>query len=148
MSIGKYIKKIEEIDTFFKQFFSELLKIDFDSELKITEIEGTEVYKYEYTPSTKSNTIFLGEKKSFKYSEKKSFKYSEKKSFTYSVYFFDTLKELLPITISTKVRFGGISENIELTKSFDVEDTEKSLIFIKLMLEQYFVNFNGGKGIC
>lgn len=132
MSIGKYIKKIEEIDTFFKQFFSELLKIDFDSELKITEIEGTEVYKYEYTPNTKSNTIFLG----------------EKKSFTYSVYFFDTLKELLPITISTKVRFGGISENIELTKSFDVEDTEKSLIFIKLMLEQYFVNFNGGKGIC
>lgn len=132
MSIGKYIKKIEEIDTFFKQFFSELLKIDFDSALKITEIEGTEVYKYEYTPNTKSNTIFLG----------------EKKSFTYSVYFFDTLKELLPITISTKVRFGGISENIELTKSFDVEDTEKSLIFIKLMLEQYFVNFNGGKGIC
>ena len=131
MSIGKYIKKIEEIDTFFKQFFSELLKIDFDSALKITEIEGTEVYKYEYTPNTKSNTIFLG----------------EKKSFTYSVYFFDTLKELLPITISTKVRFGGISENIELTKSFDVEDTEKSLIFIKLMLEQYFVNFNGGKGI-
>ncbi len=132
MSIGKYIKKIEEIDTFFKQFFSELLKIDFDSALKITEIEGTEVYKYEYTPNTKSNTIFLG----------------EKKSFTYSVYFFDTLKELLPITISTKVRFGGISENIELTKSFDVEDTEKSLIFIKLMLEQYFINFNGGKGIC
>lgn len=132
MGREKYIKKIEEIDTFFKQFFSELLKIDFDSELKITEIEGTEVYKYEYTPNTKSNTIFLG----------------EKKSFTYSVYFFDTLKELLPITISTKVRFGGISENIELTKSFDVEDTEKSLIFIKLMLEQYFVNFNGGKGIC
>ena len=131
MSREKYIKKIEEIDTFFKQFFSELLKIDFDSELKITEIEGTEVYKYEYTPNTKSNTIFLG----------------EKKSFTYSVYFFDTLKELLPITISTKVRFGGISENIELTKSFDIEDTEKSLIFIKLMLEQYFVNFNGGKGI-
>ena len=140
MSREKYIKKIEEIDTFFKQFFSELLKIDFDSALKITEIEGTEVYKYEYTPNTKSNTIFLG--------EKKSFKYSEKKSFTYSIYFFDTLKELLPITISTKVRFGGISENIELTKSFDVEDTEKSLIFIKLMLEQYFVNFNGGKGIC
>lgn len=140
MGSEKYIKKIEEIDTFFKQFFSELLKIDFDSELKITEIEGTEVYKYEYTPNKKSNTIFLG--------EKKSFKYSEKKSFTYSVYFFDTLKELLPITISTKVRFGGISENIELTKSFDVEDTEKSLIFIKLMLEQYFVNFNGGKGIC
>lgn len=140
MGREKYIKKIEEIDTFFKQFFSELLKIDFDSELKITEIEGTEVYKYEYTPNTKSNTIFLG--------EKKSFKYSEKKYFTYSVYFFDTLKELLPITISTKVRFGGISENIELTKSFDVEDTEKSLIFIKLMLEQYFVNFNGGKGIC
>lgn len=132
MGREKYIKKIEEIDTFFKQFFSELLKIDFDSELKITEIEGTEVYKYEYTPNTKSNTIFLG----------------EKKSFTYSVYFFDTLKELLPITISTKVRFGGISENIELTKSFDIEDTEKSLIFIKLMLEQYFVNFNGGKGIC
>lgn len=132
MGREKYVKKIEEIDTFFKQFFSELLKIDFDSELKITEIEGTEVYKYEYTPNTKSNTIFLG----------------EKKSFTYSVYFFDTLKELLPITISTKVRFGGISENIELTKSFDVEDTEKSLIFIKLMLEQYFVNFNGGKGIC
>lgn len=142
MGREKYIKKIEEIDTFFKQFFSELLKIDFDSALKITEIEGTEVYKYEYIPNTntKSNTIFLG--------EKKSFKYSEKKSFTYSVYFFDTLKELLPITISTKVRFGGISENIELTKSFDVEDTEKSLIFIKLMLEQYFVNFNGGKGIC
>lgn len=134
MGREKYIKKIEEIDTFFKQFFSELLKIDFDSALKITEIEGTEVYKYEYIPNTntKSNTIFLGEKKSFKY----------------SVYFFDTLKELLPITISTKVRFGGISENIELTKSFDVEDTEKSLIFIKLMLEQYFVNFNGGKGIC
>ena len=132
MGREKYIKKIEEIDTFFKQFFSELLKIDFDSALKITEIEGTEVYKYEYTPNTKSNTIFLG----------------EKKSFTYSVYFFDTLKELLPITISTKVRFGGISENIELTKSFDVEDTEKSLIFIKLMLEQYFINFNGGKGIC
>ena len=131
MSIGKYIKKIEEIDTFFKQFFSELLKIDFDSALKITEIEGTDVYKYEYTPNTKSNTSFL----------------DEEKPFTYSVYFFDTLKELLPITISTKVRFGGISENIELTKSFDVEDTEKSLIFIKLMLEQYFVNFNGGKGI-
>lgn len=128
MSIGKYIKKIEEIDTFFKQFFSELLKIDFDSELKITEIKDTKVYKYEY----ESNTSFL----------------DEEKSFTYSVYFFDTLKELLPITISTKVRFGGISENIELTKSFDVEDTEKSLIFIKLMLEQYFVNFNGGKGIC
>ena len=134
MGREKYIKKIEEIDIFFKQFFSELLKIDFDSELKITEIEGTEVYKYEYIPNTntKSNTSFL----------------DGEKPFTYSVYFFDTLKELLPITISTKVRFGGISENIELTKSFDVEDTEKSLIFIKLMLEQYFVNFNGGKGIC
>lgn len=128
MGREKYIKKIEEIDIFFKQFFSELLKIDFDSELKITEIKDTKVYKYEY----ESNTSFL----------------DEEKPFTYSVYFFDTLKELLPITISTKVRFGGISENIELTKSFDVEDTEKSLIFIKLMLEQYFVNFNGGKGIC
>ena len=128
MSIGKYIKKIEEIDTFFKQFFSELLKIDFDSELKITEIEGTEVYKYEY----ESNTSFL----------------DEEKPFTYSVYFFDTLKEMIPVNIFAKVRLGGISENIELNKNFDVEDTEKNLIFIKLMLEQFFVNFNGGKGIC
>ena len=128
MSREKYIKKIEEIDTFFKQFFSELLKIDFDSELKITEIEGTEVYKYEY----ESNTSFL----------------DEEKPFTYSVYFFDTLKEMIPVNIFAKVRLGGISENIELNKNFDVEDTEKNLIFIKLMLEQFFVNFNGGKGIC
>ncbi len=128
MSIGKYIKKIEEIDTFFKQFFSELLKIDFDSELKITEIKDTKVYKYEY----ESNTSFL----------------DEEKPFTYSVYFYDTLKEMIPVNIFAKVRLGGISENIELNKNFDVEDTEKNLIFIKLMLEQFFVNFNGGKGIC
>ena len=128
MSIGKYIKKIEEIDTFFKQFFSELLKIDFDSELKITEIKDTKVYKYEY----ESNTSFL----------------DEEKPFTYSVYFFDTLKEMIPVNIFAKVRLGGISENIELNKNFDVEDTEKNLIFIKLMLEQFFVNFNGGEGIC
>ena len=128
MSIGKYIKKIEEIDTFFKQFFSELLKIDFDSALKITEIKDTKVYKYEY----ESNTSFL----------------DEEKPFTYSVYFYDTLKEMIPVNIFAKVRLGGISENIELNKNFDVEDTEKNLIFIKLMLEQFFVNFNGGKGIC
>ena len=128
MSIGEYIKKIEEIDTFFKQFFSELLKIDFDSELKITEIKDTKVYKYEY----ESNTSFL----------------DEEKPFTYSVYFYDTLKEMIPVNIFAKVRLGGISENIELNKNFDVEDTEKNLIFIKLMLEQFFVNFNGGKGIC
>lgn len=128
MSIGEYIKKIEEIDTFFKQFFPELLKIDFDSELKITEIKDTKVYKYEY----ESNTSFL----------------DEEKPFTYSVYFYDTLKEMIPVNIFAKVRLGGISENIELNKNFDVEDTEKNLIFIKLMLEQFFVNFNGGKGIC
>ena len=128
MSREKYIKKIEEIDTFFKQFFSELLKIDFDSELKITEIKDTKVYKYEY----ESNTSFL----------------DEEKPFTYSVYFYDTLKEMIPVNIFAKVRLGGISENIELNKNFDVEDTEKNLIFIKLMLEQFFVNFNGGKGIC
>ena len=128
MSIGEYIKKIEEIDTFFKQFFPELLKIDFDSALKITEIKDTKVYKYEY----ESNTSFL----------------DEEKPFTYSVYFYDTLKEMIPVNIFAKVRLGGISENIELNKNFDVEDTEKNLIFIKLMLEQFFVNFNGGKGIC
>lgn len=127
MGREKYIKKIEEIDIFFKQFFSELLKIDFDSELKITEIKDTKVYKYEY----ESNTSFL----------------DEEKPFTYSVYFYDTLKEMIPVNIFAKVRLGGISENIELNKNFDVEDTEKNLIFIKLMLEQYFVNFNGGKGI-
>ena len=128
MGREKYIKKIEEIDIFFKQFFSELLKIDFDSELKITEIKDTKVYKYEY----ESNTSFL----------------DEEKPFTYSVYFFDTLKEMIPVNIFAKVRLGGISENIELNKNFDVEDTEKNLIFIKLMLEQFFVNFNGGEGIC
>lgn len=127
MGREKYIKKIEEIDIFFKQFFSELLKMDFDSELKITEIKDTKVYKYEY----ESNTSFL----------------DEEKPFTYSVYFYDTLKEMIPVNIFAKVRLGGISENIELNKNFDVEDTEKNLIFIKLMLEQYFVNFNGGKGI-